>query len=429
VHLASDYSGRAMGNPHVHPASLRRRWWRLILVATVGCALVAYVVGSRVSPTYEASSQALIQGPAGLAPTYAELVKSTPVLVDALNSVKPDVSLTELRRNVRGESDQNTRIVTIDVDADKKRDAIALANAIAAGLRSYVQSTQASSAGTTSSKPIDVQLVDPADSAVRVRPLTSLLLLFGAAVGLLGGTAFALAAEARSPKVTAVGEFEKAAGLPVLGSVNGGSLGRGGVSLDPIGALEDAAPYRRLATQIAVANESDSPRSLVVVGADGPEGSRAVAVRLAHVLALEGRRVVLADFEGDMIKRSFGIGERAGAHVMRRMEPLKDADMVVDRFALRSGAPLVLACGRFDPQGLSFERAEELVLLLSADADLLIVHAPPPSSSRAALTWARATEATVLVVRGEKTKQEQVAEALAGLESARTKLVGAVLQR
>jgi Mrp family chromosome partitioning ATPase/capsular polysaccharide biosynthesis protein len=390
-----------MGNPDVRLASLVRRWWLTVLIATVGGAVVGYVVGSRVSPTFAATTQVLLEGPSALSPTYAELVKSTPVLGRALRSTGSDLSIADLRDNVRGESDQNTRLVTIEVDARNRREAIQLA----------------------------IELVDPAKSAARVRPLTSLLLFFGGAVGFLGAVAFVLIAESRNPTIATDGELGEAMGVPVLGSVNGGLLGAGAVSFDPVGDPDESIAYRRLATQIAVANQSDAPNSLVIVGADRAEGSRTVAVRLAHALALEGRKVVLADFEGDGIKRYLRIGERGVDQVMRRVEPVKHASLVVDRFALRSGAPLVLATGRSDALGLDSETVQELVDLMSAEADVLIVHAPPPSSSRAALTWARATDATILVVRGEKTKQEQVAEALAGLESVRTKLVGAVLQR
>jgi Mrp family chromosome partitioning ATPase len=67
------------------------------------------------------------------------------------------------------------------------------------------------------------------------------------------------------------------------------------------------------------------------------------------------------------------------------------------------------------------------VTLLSADADLLIIHAPPPSHSRSTLTWARAATATVLVVRAKRTRRANVRAALQGLEPVGAKLIGAVL--
>jgi capsular polysaccharide biosynthesis protein/Mrp family chromosome partitioning ATPase len=421
-----------MGNPRVGLASLLRRWWLLILLAMAGGALIAYAFGSRASPAYEASVRVLVEAPeasggarqaAGLAPTYAELVKSTPVLAFALHSAGTRASMEELRKKIRGESDQDTRLITILADAGNRKDAVALANGLADGLRSYVSAGAAPVASGSQSTQTQIRVVERATSAARVRPVSRLLIEFGAAAGLFGALAFAFVSEGRRPRVGDAEELLELGGLPVLGSVNGLS------AFDPARpSPAESAAYRRLATRIAIASEHDEPRSLVVVGADGAESSRTVAAKLGRALAYDGRRVVLADLEGDGIKRFFRIGQRGGLQVMKRVEPLAHASMTMDRFALRSGAPLVLALPRVQARGLSLEAAQEVVSLLSDDADVVIVHAPPPSRSRGALTWAHAAQATVLVVRGEHTKRANVEKALAGLETAGTKLVGAVLE-
>jgi Mrp family chromosome partitioning ATPase len=95
---------------------------------------------------------------------------------------------------------------------------------------------------------------------------------------------------------------------------------------------------------------------------------------------------------------------------------------------LRSGTPLIVALPRGAPRGLSHEDAHELVTLLSADAELLIIHAPSPSYSRSTLAWARAANATVLVIWAGHTKRAIVAAALEGLEPAGSKLIGTVLK-
>jgi polysaccharide biosynthesis transport protein len=215
----------------------------------------------------------------------------------------------------------------------------------------------------------------------------------------------------------------------VLGSVNGARPRAGPSSFDLTrSSLEEAASYRRLATRISVANE-EIPGSLVVVGAERSEDSCTVGVKLALALAQDGWRVVLADFEGDRIRPFFGIDERGGGNrVVNRAKALKYRGTTLDCFTLRSGAPLVLVLPRLAPRGLSHEEAEELVTLLSVDADLLIIHAPPPSHSRSTLTWARAARATVLVVRARHTKRANVTAALEGLEPVGTKLIGTVLQ-
>jgi succinoglycan biosynthesis transport protein ExoP len=427
-----------MGNPRIRLASFLGRWWLLIALAAVGGGLAAYVYGSRATPTYEANAQVLVEASPGsegatpvaqLLPTYAEIVTSTPVLAFALRATQSQGSVDELRENVRGESDRNTRLITIRADNSDRSRAIALANALAAGLRWYVSVTRAPpTPGADVTAQPQVRVVDRATSAVRIRPLSPLLLEFGAFAGLFGALAFALVAEARSAKLTDEDDLMEIGGLPVLGSVNGAGPRAGQSFFDPTrSSLEEAASYRRLATRISVANRKEVPRSLVVVGAERSEGSCTVGVKLALVLAQDGQRVVLADFEGNRIGPFFRVDERGGGKFVSRGKVLKYRGMTLDCFTLRSGAPLVLVLPRLAPSGLSHEDAEELLTLLSADADVLIIHAPPPSHSRSTLTWARAARATVLVVRAGHTKRAAVDEAREGLEPARSKLLGAVL--
>jgi polysaccharide biosynthesis transport protein len=428
-----------MGNPSIRLASFLRRWWVLIALSVAGGALAAYLYGSRAAPTYEANAQVLVEvGPAPgaatpvaeLLPTYAEIVRSTPVLAFALRATQTHGSVDELRENVRGESAQDTRFIKIRADDSDRSRAIALANALAAGLQWYVSVTRAPpTPGADVRRQPRVRVVDRATSAARIRPLSPLLLEFGAFAGLFGALAFALVAEARSAKVTDEDDLMEIGGLPVLGSMNGVGARAGPSFFDPTRtSLEEAASYRRLATRISVANREEVPRSLVLVGAERSEGSCAVGVNLALVLAEDGQRVVLADFEGDWVRRFFRIDERGrGKQIVSRAKTLKYRGTTLDCFTLRSEAPLVLVLPRLAPHGLSHEEAEELVMLLSADADLLIIDAPPPSHSRSTLTWARAATATVLVVRAEQTTRANVTAALQGLEPVGTKLIGAVL--
>jgi succinoglycan biosynthesis transport protein ExoP len=419
-----------MGNPRIGLGTLLRRWWPAVLLATVGGALVAYAFGSRISPTYEARAKVLVGQPAGLSPTYAELVKSTPVLAYAVRDAKQDVSLAELRDNVRGESDEDTRIVTIEVEAGKASKAVALANAVAAGLRQYA-STQPgpSAAGAVQTSEPRVELVDPAASAVRIRPRPVLLLEFGAFAGLFAGLAFVLVAEARTPRVSGEDDLVEASGLPVLGSLDGNSRA-GSFSRAPAVRAGELTSYRRLVARVALAAGSEAPRSLVVVGAEGGQGSRQVVIDLGLSLALDGLRVAVVDVEGNGIRRLLQTdGREAGASPVRRLESVAYAGITLDRFTLRSAPSLVLALPQARPRGLAVDDAKTIVAELSAGADVVIVHGPAPTRSRAALTWARAAQATLLVVGAGQTRRADVEQAVEALEPVGGKLLGVVLQR
>jgi capsular polysaccharide biosynthesis protein/Mrp family chromosome partitioning ATPase len=418
-----------VGNPPIRLGLLFRRWWLAVLLATVGGALLAYAFGSHVSTTYEASAKVLVGHPEGLSPTYAELVKSSPVLSYALRRAQTDLSLAELRDDVRGESDQDTRIVTVEVDAARAREAIALANAVAAGLRQYASiQSNTPTAGTLQNSEPRVEVVDPATSATRIRPRPALLLEFGAFAGLLAGLAFALLAEARTPRINAAEDLVAAGGLPVLGTLNASR--RPGEFL-PAQAIRagQLAPYRRLVARLALAADSDFPRSLLVVGADGGYGSAKVAVDLGLSLASDGHRVTVADFEGGGITRYLQMdGRERGASFFRRSGSVEAAGITFDRFSLRASPALLLVVPRVALRGLSIGNAETVVSELSADADVMIVHGPPPTRLRGALTWASVTVGTLLVVGAGQTKRRDLAEAVETLEPIGPKLLGAVLQ-
>jgi Mrp family chromosome partitioning ATPase len=318
--------------------------------------------------------------------------------------------------------------VTVRADAPTAREAITLANALSAGLRWYV-STAAPSSTSTTPAPTEVRIVEVAHSAARVRPRAALSLAFGAAAGLCAAFALAFIAESRRPRVSeagALGEF----GLPVLASVNGGLPPGERAALDPgRNGTDDGASYRRLDTQIAIANRAQQPRTLLVVGAEDDESSAHVATKLALTLAHDGRRIVLADVDGrGRVGRLFGLGEPGwGRKVVERSSPLDCEGVTFDRYGLRSGVSLVLALPRHALPPLDGEKAEKLLERLSTDVDLLILHGPSPRRSRGSLTWARAAGATVLVVRARQTSRTHVDVALAGLEPVGANLLGTIL--
>jgi capsular polysaccharide biosynthesis protein/Mrp family chromosome partitioning ATPase len=423
--------------------TLLRRWWSVLALATGAGGLVAYAYGSRVTPTFEADAKLIVEARVGggvqeaarLVPTYAELVRSTPVLESALRAARAPLTPGELRPNVRGESVRETRLITIRArDRDPTR-AVLLANALAAGLDRFVSAPRsASPPGRRVEQRPQVRVVERAAAATRVRPRSLLLIEFGALAGLFAALAVVFLVESKSRRVKDEDELVRLVPAGVLGSVNGWSvsprLARPRVDRARTPSDEVEA-YRRLATRIAVANRDEVPRSLLVVGAQATDGSGVVAAKLALALAGEGMRVVVADFSGDSrISRLFGIGRRRdGGALVKPSKPLRHGGITLDRFTLGSALPLLIAMPRGSgPPTLSLVEAQALVELLSAEADVLIVHGPSPSRSRGGRTWARAAAATVLVVRSEHTKRESVVTALEGLEPSGTNVVGAVIR-
>jgi capsular polysaccharide biosynthesis protein len=189
--------------------AIARRWWAVVALATVAGGLLAYQYGSSVAPTYEAEAQLLVSVRGGnlehgrlaveLAPTFAELVRSTPVLQGTIDSLGLQRTPDDLRPKVRGESDRETRLLTIRArDRDAKL-AVAIANALAAELTRFVsepsQASETDESASSAVRPAELRLVEPATEADKVRPQPRLLLWFGALTGCFMSVAVAMIVE------------------------------------------------------------------------------------------------------------------------------------------------------------------------------------------------------------------------------------------
>jgi capsular polysaccharide biosynthesis protein len=413
--------------------SALRRWWAVIALATGGGALLGYAYASTAEPTYEAQTRLVVdarlgdlrsqQAAAGLIPTYAELVRSRPLLEGAVERLGLPLSVESLRRDVRGEAEKDTRLLTIRVRAGESSDAVAVANAVAAELVRYVAqkgSTESEGTGSQDSEEpfqATVRILDPAEDAERIRPRTALTMEFGALAALFAALAACVLADALGPRVK--DEQDLALVAPdVLGSVNGGMLPAGR-------APADVSRYQILAAGVAKA-EPGRGASLLVAGAQGGDGSSSVALNLAATLARGGRRVVLLE-----LGRSRKILRLTRAHARspaRRLPQARFDGATLDRFRVVLEPSFVVAVRPdSDSHPIDSEHAAGLVELLLRESDFLLVHAPSARRSPDALVWARAVEQTLLVARSEHTRRQSVTDSLGSLEEVGARVIGTVL--
>lgn len=418
------------------------RWWAVVALATGVGALLAYQYSSRVPPTYEAEAKLLItptgtelgalQAAPELAPTYAELVRSTPVLERALKALDGQLTLEELRENVRGEWDHDTRLVTVRARSRDPAIAVLAANEVARQLDREVSSQPPASGSEELPLRTKLTIVEPAADADRIRPQSLLLMEFGALAGFFFAVGLALLVDSRRGTVRDEEALTELTGGAVLGSVDGGSLSQ------PVGRgpAEGAAPegadsYRRLAERVVAAGGEELPRSLLVVGVHRDSGSGTVAANLATALADTGMRVVLADLAEKLeaarvLAPDRRDADRAG---LKPHGELHYDRIVLDRFAPTSGrAPLLVLPRGGPPRSLDVLDARGLVDLLVAGADVVVLHAGPPSHSPRSLTLTRAADLTILVVRRGHTRRDTVTSVLESLDLAHATDVATVLQ-
>lgn len=176
--------------------AIPRAWLSLLALGALLGALVSLTVANFTPATYlgqvtllmtprmSTSEVALtdIEVTQALAPTFAELSTTAPLLQRVIDSTKVDMDVAELERNVTTDAPAGTGLINIDVSDRDPAMAAALANAIAAQLvdPDGVPEQQASALSVT------LTVVDPArprsaPDGLGLLPTTGL----GAVIGLL----------------------------------------------------------------------------------------------------------------------------------------------------------------------------------------------------------------------------------------------------
>jgi capsular exopolysaccharide synthesis family protein len=196
---------------------------------------------------------------------------------------------------------------------------------------------------------------------------------------------------------------------------------------DPRSPVSEA--YRTLRTNIEFSSLDQPLRSLLVTSpAANPDRATTLA-NLAVIMAEGGRSVILVD--GDLrrpeLHEVFGIDNTSGLS-----ELLRDSGELTNLPLQDSGVDSlrVLTSGQL-PQNpsvlLGADRMQEVIAALTAQADLVLLSAPPVIAVTDAALLASKVDGTLLVIRARGTQREHAQRAKALLEKVNARLVGAVL--
>jgi capsular exopolysaccharide synthesis family protein len=148
------------------------------------------------------------------------------------------------------------------------------------------------------------------------------------------------------------------------------------------------------------------------------------------VLAQTGRRVYLvdADLRRPTIHKAFGLPNDAGlTTILRGAVPSPpDAALIVNE-TLK-----VITSGPLPPNPaelLGSHRMRDLLGVLRADADMVIVDSPPLQVVTDAAVVAAQVDGTLLVIDSDRTSRSAVRDAWESLQLVDARLLGAVLNR
>lgn len=194
--------------------------------------------------------------------------------------------------------------------------------------------------------------------------------------------------------------------------------------------LEMQNAAKTLLTNIRFASIDEPISSLVVTSSVSNEGKSTVVVNLAEAIASSGRSVLLVecDFRNRTLAGMLNVRARAGAYAVLSGEVRIDQAVASTKVAnmylldVEPGIPNPIDI-------ISSERFRRLTEVLKGRYDYVIYDTPPVGAFVDAAVLSTLTDATLLVVRENFTKRDDVRTAYAQLEKADAYVVGVVMNR
>ena len=420
----------ASGGQHMDSATLGpvlRRWWPLVLAVTIAAAALGYLGASQRPTTYQSRARLLV-GPVNgeleqlragdlLARTYAELVTSERVLVPvtrAVGAADPEAAADDLRPRIRATADGPTRTVIIRVSGLDPTVTADLANRVA----DQLEELSAGGGGAPEGR------VTVLDRAVGGAPMSDQTMQLAAFSGLAGGMFVVLALGlfgTAHHRLRDEEEVSAALGAEALGSVAGRRSLRGRNRLEIVWSPESerASDYRLVARKLELVARARGIRSFLVIGVDDPASSTELAANVAYAVSERGVDVALVD--ADVVSR--GVTRLVERSRTRRVHT------VTGPAALDAGPWVLLAQNLLlvTPGGADTRTPEDVLDDLAELVGMVLVVAPPQDEAPDALEWARAVDATVVVVDRGRTTSHDVRRAARGLHLVGAEVLGAVI--
>lgn len=476
----------------------RRWWWMLVLCMLLGGG-AAYLVSHTMEPTFEASTSLVIGGSLDvvnpttgelqssekLAYTYAELVKTRPIVEATMQQLQlaepPRITVTllrntqimriavadshpgraaatadELARQLIQQSpsapqreEQSYREVVLKQLDDLDREMTALSEAIAetkdtadtgeiARLQEELNTRRATYSSLLNyikgSAVNYIRVIEPAevpDTPTSPKVLQNTILAALVGLMLAGGAAFLI--EYLDDSVKGQEDIQEGLGLPVLGNIV--RMGERDASPETVGLDQPASvyaeSYRMLYTNLRYSIPASTKQRLFLITSVGlGEGKTTTAANLAVIAARAGQKVILvdADLRRPAVHRAFGCSQETGFSSLL----VGEADSLEEVLVPCEEVPglWIAPAGPLPPNAaelLGSPRMRELIEHLGEQADLVVIDSPPLMVAADASILASLVTATILVVRSGRTRLEAVVHAKEMTDRVAGHLLGVVI--
>ncbi len=228
-------------------------------------------------------------------------------------------------------------------------------------------------------------------------------------------------------------QIENYLGIPVFGVVpllSQKAIGRDQAAnyilKNPVSPFSEA--IRTVHTSLLLSQVDEPPKTILVTSSQPDEGKTIIAINLARMLAMAGRKILIidCDFRHPNVGKVLEVDNEPG--LVDLLAGVVDYNDVIKKDAA-SGA-FVIPAGRpttNPPSLLASEKMTQTLEYLEQTFDFIILDSPPVLAVSDARILARKVSGTVFVIRWADTSREMVQTAIKQLTENSTSLSGVIL--
>jgi receptor protein-tyrosine kinase len=425
----------------VSAATPARGYWLFALGLALVGAVLALAISLAAPHQYEAHASLYVSTVGGasdssayqesiaaqqIALSLAKLVSSEVVADRVVQSLRLDVSASELASKIKATVEPETVLINLSVTDSSPTAARDVANATALKFTDFVDALQVNA--TPSTPRPHVTLVQPAVTpSVPISPNVARNVGLGTLAGLAIGLVYANLRERANRTVRDFNSLERVVGQPPLAAIPS-FRSRNGRSVAVVTSDKSAMEgFKEVRTNLQHALDERSSRIVCVTSAGLKEGKTTTVIGIAIALSDAGHQVVVVDSD---LRRADLSSQLELADTDGLTEVLS-GKLEVGDVIHPSGLPRidVIPSGHTSHQPselLNSERAALLFRLLSEHYDFVLLDTPGLLAFTDAAVVAGHTDGVVLVARYAEVESNDLELAVASLQRVEARILGPV---
>lgn len=421
---------------------IRTRWIVVCISLTLG-VLAAVAVNLTTTPLYQASTRLFVSTSSGSSASeiyqgnrfsqervvsYTELLMGETLARRTIDKLGLDMRAEELRSRVKASSKNDTVLIDVKVVDPSPVRARDIADALSDEFVEMVRELETPPDGTMPDARVVVEQRASVPSSPVV-PQTNRNIFFGLIIGLLTGVGLAILLDLLDNTVKDRETIEDITGVGLVGSI---PLDKERRKEPAISFESDNSPiaegFRKLRTNLQFLAVDNPPRAILITSSLAAEGKSTTAINVALALAEANHNVILVD--GDLRRPRLDkyldvVGAVGLSSVLAGGVNLED---VIQKTRFQGLS--VLTSGPVPPNPselLGSLAARNTIQELRNNFDYVIVDSSPLLAVTDAAVLAANVDGVLIIARFSQTKRDQLAHAVASLESVGAPLLGAVL--